>query len=104
MKKVEVDKNLCIGCGACMEIDKEVFGYGSDGLSEVRMDIVEDTNQTVILASESCPTAAIKLTEVSDAHVCECGCDCEHDCDCNHDGDCDCDHDCECGHDCDCSC
>ena len=94
MKKVEVDKNLCIGCGACMEIDKEVFGYGSDGLSFIKKEIVEDSNQTVILASESCPTAAIKLSSVTDSNCCECECD--HGCDCN----CECNHDCDCGCDC----
>ena len=73
MKKIVVDKNLCIACGACMQIADDVFGFASDGLSEVKTEIVNDDDNQVILAAESCPTAAIIITD---------GCDCEAGCDC----------------------
>ena len=72
MKKIELDKDLCIGCGACMEIDKDVFGYGSDGLSELKKEIVDENNSSVLLAVESCPTGAIKLSSTQSDNKCSC--------------------------------
>ena len=58
--KVIVDKDLCIGCGACQAICPEVFEI-NDGLSEVVKDEIDSKHEEeVIEAIESCPTEAIK--------------------------------------------
>ena len=59
--KVKVEKDLCIGCGACQAICPDVFEIGDDGLSSVFVETIEDElKDDVIEAVESCPTEAIK--------------------------------------------
>ena len=36
--KVKVNKDACIGCGACAQICDEVFELNDDGLSEVKVE------------------------------------------------------------------
>ena len=60
MAKVEVDKNKCIGCGACTAIAPDVFEFDDDGLAKaVKNEIDED----VKTAAEGCPTEAITIQE-----------------------------------------
>lgn len=62
MKKIVVNKDACIGCGACIAIDPEHFTFDDNGLSEVISD--ESTeNMEVKNAMESCPTSAISYGE-----------------------------------------
>lgn len=64
MKKVEVNKDLCIGCGACQAIASEVFEIDDDGLAKVISNSVEeDIKEDVIDAAEGCPTNAIIVEE-----------------------------------------
>ncbi len=59
--KVTVNKDLCIGCGACAAICEDVFELNDEGLSEVIVDKVsEDDEESVKEAIESCPTSAIE--------------------------------------------
>lgn len=60
MTKVEVDKNKCIGCGACTAIAPDVFELDDDGLAKV---IEEEINEDVKTAAEGCPTEAITVEE-----------------------------------------
>lgn len=56
MTKVTVDKDKCIGCGACTAIAPDVFEFDDDGLAKaVKNEITED----VKTAAEGCPTEAI---------------------------------------------
>ena len=106
MKKIKVDEEKCIGCGACVAIDSEHFDFNENGLSNViNNDNLESAN--LQSAIESCPTGAISITEceldsdevkkcVSEENVnnekCNCGCE-----------DCTGDENCECGcENCDC--
>lgn len=62
--KVKVDKDSCIGCGACAAICPEVFDLDDDGLSEVKTEEVKNNNiDDVKDAVDSCPTGAIKIEE-----------------------------------------
>ena len=61
MKKVIIDKDKCIGCGACVSIAPDCFDFDDQGLSEL---VKEDaTNEEVIDAIESCPTEAIYIED-----------------------------------------
>ena len=73
MKKIIVDQNRCIGCGACVAIDSEHLDFEENGLSHV---IREDNLETEELnnAIHSCPVNAISISE-------EEKCNCEH-CEC----------------------
>ena len=85
MKKLTVDKDKCIGCGACVAIDPDHFDFSDEGYSEVVKTDALDTAE-VKNAAESCPTGAIQLS-----------CDCDDDCECGcKDGkDCTCDGECK---------
>ena len=59
--KVKVNKEACIGCGACVAIADEVFEINDEGLSEVKVEAnLEECKEKVQEAIESCPTAAIE--------------------------------------------
>lgn len=60
MSKVEVDKNKCIGCGACTAIAPDVFEFDDDGLAKAVSNTVNDDVKT---AAEGCPTEAITVEE-----------------------------------------
>lgn len=79
MKKLFVNHEACIGCGACVAIDSEHFDFNDDGLSEVisNENVLSDDAKNAV---SSCPTNAISYVDE--------GCDCEN-CDCE---DCQCDN------------
>lgn len=64
MKNVKVDKEKCIGCGACVGLVDEVFEFGDDDLAQVKngvnfSNMDEDLINEVKDAIEGCPTEAI---------------------------------------------
>lgn len=59
MKRVEVDDEICIGCGLCVEICPEIFNLNSEGKAE-SINAVEDSEElSTEEAINSCPTEAI---------------------------------------------
>ena len=82
MKKIIVNDEACIGCGACVSIDPEHFEFNDEGLScAINQDNLESSD--LASAISSCPTSAISIEEDN----CECGaCECskENTCGCNH--------------------
>ncbi|MEG0794457.1 MAG: ferredoxin [Bacilli bacterium] len=85
MKKLIVNEDSCIGCGACVAIDPDHFDFNENGLSTViSNDDITSSNTTN--AIESCPTNAISI---------------QKECDCDDSKDCECDHECHCT-DCEC--
>ena len=82
MKKLNVNKEACIGCGACVSIDSEHFDFDENGYSEViNNDNIDNDNTRNAISS--CPTSAISYVE-EDNNNNDDECDCEH-----------CDHHCE---------
>ena len=69
MKKVKVNKDVCIRCGACTAIASDVFSFDEDNLAkanEENNDIDKMDNETkndVMDALEGCPTSAIVIEE-----------------------------------------
>lgn len=60
--KPEVNKDVCIGCGACQAIAENVFAIDSDGLAKAIVDVVpEEDKEDAIDAKDSCPTGAITV-------------------------------------------
>lgn len=60
--KVKVNRDSCIGCGACAAICDDVFEIDDEGLSTLKTEDVEDDNkQEVQDAADSCPTGAIEV-------------------------------------------
>ncbi len=60
--KVVVNKDACIGCGACSAVCPNVFELGDDGFANVKVEEVsEEDKNAVVEASEGCPTSAISV-------------------------------------------
>ena len=59
--KVKVNRDACIGCGACAAICEDVFEIDDEGLSvEKKDEVSEEEKQAVQDAADSCPTGAIE--------------------------------------------
>lgn len=58
--KVKVNKDICIGCGACQAIVPEIFEIEDDGLAVAKdIEIDDEIKEDVVDAVEGCPTNAI---------------------------------------------
>ncbi|MDD3416287.1 MAG: ferredoxin [Lachnospiraceae bacterium] len=57
--KVEVDQEMCIGCGMCAEIASEIFRMNEEGKAESYADAVDGLEASAQEAIDSCPVAAI---------------------------------------------
>ena len=111
MKKLNVNSDACIGCGACVAIDGAHFDFDENGLSEVISNENIETEECKN-AMASCPTNAISYVEgACENENCHCdNCTCE-ECDCTGDEchcegcseeSCECGNDCHCEHECNC--
>ncbi len=59
--RMEVDQDLCISCGACMDICPEVFQWNDDEKAySVAGEIPAEYEDQAQEAAEGCPTNAIK--------------------------------------------
>ena len=58
--KLNVDRDICIGCGACQAIAPNVFEIDDEGLATVVVNEIneEDVNDAID-AKEGCPVNAI---------------------------------------------
>lgn len=57
-RKIIVNEDLCIGCGACAACCPEAFEIGDDFVAKA---IDDNITENVIIAAENCPTDAIEL-------------------------------------------
>ena len=66
--KVNVDQEVCIGCGMCIDICPDVFKFNEDSKSEVipevlAEDLAEDVKTKMQEAKEVCPVDAIVVEQ-----------------------------------------
>lgn len=62
--KIRVNKDICIGCGACAAIVPDVFELEDDGLANCKIKKIEDNiKEDIQDAADSCPTNAIEVDE-----------------------------------------
>ena len=62
--KVVLNRDACIGCGACAALCENIFDIDNEGLSVVKKQEVEGEDIELARdAIESCPTGAIELEE-----------------------------------------
>lgn len=91
MKKVILNEDRCIGCGACMSVAPDNFTFSDEGRAEMISDTLTDA---AIEASEMCPVSAITI----ESYECTCG----NECNCTEENNCGCINDCTCGEECTC--
>lgn len=58
--KVNVNKDMCIGCGACAAVCPEVFEVGDDGYAVVKAEVTPELEQKTQDAMDGCPAGAIE--------------------------------------------
>ena len=65
MEKFEVNKEACIGCGACMAICPAVFEINDEGLATTIKDenLTDEEIENATDAMEGCPTGSISKKE-----------------------------------------
>ena len=62
--KAIVDKNLCIGCGLCVEVCPEVFEMGDDNKAQAKVSPVPSNAESSCReAADQCPVSAITIEE-----------------------------------------
>ena len=62
--KASVNKERCIGCGACVASVPEVFDFDDDGLTKTIVDnIPEEKVEETKNAADRCPGSAITIDE-----------------------------------------
>ena len=67
MEKLFIDKDRCIGCGACEGFDSNIFELGDEGYACVKKEnyesLTDEEKENADDAMNSCPTGAIELNE-----------------------------------------
>jgi ferredoxin len=61
MYKIAIDRSLCSGFGACVDLAPEIFELDPAGTASVR--IGETSDSSVLDAVAACPMAAITVVE-----------------------------------------
>ncbi|MDK1032412.1 MAG: ferredoxin [Planctomycetia bacterium] len=61
--KVTVDEELCVGCGACVDICPEVFDLEDDMAKVLTDEVPGDLEASAAEAAEACPVDAIIIKE-----------------------------------------
>ena len=60
--KAIVDQESCIGCGMCIDICPEIFGYNNEDKSESLIDVIpDDVYEKASEAKDVCPVEAIEI-------------------------------------------
>jgi len=59
--RVIVDKELCTGCGLCVDTCPEVFEMGDDTAQVIADPIPESAETAARQAADECPIEAIKV-------------------------------------------
>lgn len=58
--KAFVDKDICIGCGACTGICPEIFDMDDDGLAiAIKDELKSELEDSAVEAQDGCPVSAI---------------------------------------------
>lgn len=60
---VRIDRDACIGCGACEDTCPDVFEVADDGISVVIATDTAGHEDCILAAAEECPAEAIIVDE-----------------------------------------
>ena len=61
MYRIEIDRSLCSGFGACAELAPEIFELDGSGIAQLRVGTSDDPQ--VFEAEAACPMGAIRIVE-----------------------------------------
>ncbi len=61
--KIEIDHDICIGCGICEITCPEVFKMKDDVMSIIKNPTLKTSEKACMEAKEDCPVEAISIKE-----------------------------------------
>lgn len=59
--KIKIDRAACIGAGTCIITAPKAFDLDEEGIAVVKPEALEVDDNALMMAAQSCPTAAITL-------------------------------------------
>ena len=59
----KVDRELCVGAGACIEAAPDSFGFDDEHIAVVLPGAEEESNDKLLEVAKACPATAIHLYE-----------------------------------------
>lgn len=65
VKKLFIDPEVCIGCGACEVTAPEYFELGNEGIATPKQNYNEADKEIIEEAIENCPVKAISIKDSS---------------------------------------
>jgi len=61
--RVEVNRSLCIGAASCVAVAPSTFELDNENIAVIKQG-EHDSDETNLLAAQSCPTKAIIITDI----------------------------------------
>ncbi len=61
--RIEVNRSLCIGAASCVAVASNTFELDNENIAVLRSGD-HDSDETNLLAAQSCPTRAIIITDI----------------------------------------
>lgn len=61
--RIEVNRSLCIGAASCVAVAPNTFELDNENIAVIRSGD-HDSDETNLLAAQSCPTKAIIVTDI----------------------------------------
>lgn len=65
MYRIEIDRALCSGFGACADLAPDIFELDAAGTASIR--VGESDDSRIVDAAAACPMAAITVKEIQAA-------------------------------------
>lgn len=62
--RIQIDRSLCSGFGACSDLAPDIFELGADAIATVR--VGETSDPAVLEAVDACPMGAIEVMEIQE--------------------------------------
>ncbi len=59
--KIVVDRKACIGAATCVVVAPDAFEIDNENVAVVKAEAMNVDDDTLMMAAQSCPTAAIAL-------------------------------------------
>lgn len=63
----KIDRELCVGAGACIETLPKAFGFDDEHIAVVLPGAEEESDATLLEVARACPATAILLYEDGEA-------------------------------------
>jgi len=63
MAKITIDKDACLGCGACEGTAPDYFELDDEGKAKVKKQYEEEDKDIIQEATDGCPVQAIEIVE-----------------------------------------